>query len=682
VSPGLTRAGLWLLLLVVGQIAALQLVAAGPFVRYQHYIPLARLAGDAPPLALALVALHLAAVAAGVAARRRELALMIRDALPGWRLGALIVGVVATSATLSRDPAVYAQELLLAGTLCLAAALTAALASLELPDPALESLARWADRLLGAPSEGGDGPALDRFTLAAAGWTALVAWVLGLVAYQQHPHVPDEVVYLLHARYFAAGRLWLPAPPVPEAFDVNLLTYEPDRMFSPVPVGWPAVLALGAAAGAPWLVNPLLAGLNVVLASRLLRAIYPRRTARLIVLLLCASPWHLFMAMNVMTHELTLTAALVGAVAVARLRAGAGGWWALAGGAGIGMVGLIRPLEGFATAGLLGLWSLGARGRRVRFAPTALLALASAATAALVLPYNRAMTGSATRFPIMAYTDRYYGPGTNALGFGADRGLGWPGLDPFPGHGPVDVVVNANFNTFAINVELLGWAAGSLAPVLLLLLLRGIRRRPADLWMILAALAIAGIHSFYWFSGGPDFGARYWYLALVPLLALAGRGLEEAALLARARSGRPGAGTRVGAAALALSLAALIVFVPWRAADRYVGYRGMRPDIRRLAEQYDFGTSLVLVRGRRHPDYASAATYNPLDLFADAPVYAWDRGPEARRRLAEAYPDRTVWIVDGPTVTGDGYRVVAGPLPPGWLAVDQSSGPPAGDWQP
>jgi hypothetical protein len=62
------------------------------------------------------------------------------------------------------------------------------------------------------------------------------------------------------------------------------------------------------------------------------------------------------------------------------------------------------------------------------------------------------------------------------------------------------------------------------------------------------------------------------------------------------------------------------------------------------------------------PDYMSASPYNPVDLRADAPVFAWDASAEVRRRVLEAYRDRPVWVVDGPSQTGQGYRVVAGPL--------------------
>jgi hypothetical protein len=307
------------------------------------------------------------------------------------------------------------------------------------------------------------------------------------------------------------------------------------------------------------------------------------------------------------------------------------------------------------------------------------------ATGALVLPYNAALTGRASVFPINLYVDTHYIKGSNDLGFGPNRGLGWSGLDPFPGHGLVDVIVNANLNATTINFELLGWATGSLMAVLFLLARRRLVR--ADWYMLGVFAMIAGIHSFYWFSGGPDFGARYWFLVIVPLIALSARGVEE---LARAFA-RPadssqrgasleevrfdtGAGARVAIGALTLTLVSCVSVIPWRAIDKYHNYRGMRADIGKFVRSGTFGNGVVLIRGRRHPDYASAAAYNPLDLRAAGPVFAWDVSPGVRRELAMAYPDRGVWFVDGPTVTHDAYRIVAGPIPAAEVA--RGSGPP------
>jgi hypothetical protein len=262
-------------------------------------------------------------------------------------------------------------------------------------------------------------------------------------------------------------------------------------------------------------------------------------------------------------------------------------------------------------------------------------------------------------FPIMAYTDSHYGAASNALGFGRDRGIAFGGLDPFPGHGPVDVVVNTNFNLFQVNTELLGWATGSL--LLILLLAVSGRMTRVDRAMLGVVLLIAVAHTFYWFSGGPDFGARYWYIGVIAFIALVAGGFES--ILQRMDS--PEDRARTMAATCVLVLATLVVFVPWRAADKYYHYRSMQPGVRRLLAETDFGRSLVLVRGRRHPDYASAAVYNPIDLTVAAPIFVWDRDEATREAVLRAFGDRPVWIVDGPTVTHDGYRIAAGPLRPG-----------------
>jgi hypothetical protein len=641
-------------------------------VGYQHYPPPWRLWTEAPTAALVLWAIQVTAVALGVWSHRAALR-RLASAVGPMRLAAAAGLCVAVSAALSRRPDQYAAELGFASLVQLVHLANVALVTAALPAQFLKRFEQLITGRLGATPENQapEAGSPDRFAWLLALWTTVAAAALALAAYQRHPHVPDEVSYLIQARYLAHGMVAMPAPPVPDAFNLDLMQFEPTRWFSPFPPGWPVVLGLGVLIGVPWLVNPVLGGLAVVLAYQVLREFYPLRTARLAAVLLAASPWHLFMSMSFMSHTIGLGAALAGALAMAQFRKGGLAGWTWVAGAAAGFLTLVRPLEGLAAGALLGAWLLWPGGSGRRLTGLTGLALGGAALGALNIPYNLALTGTPTRFPVMAYFDVYYGPGVNDLGFGANRGVGWTGLDPFPGHGPQDVLINAALNTFQINVDLLGWATGSL--LLPALLLVGGPWRRSDTRMLAAILLIAGVHSFYWFSGGPDFGARYWYLVIVPCLALAARGLEALAG-AVTRAGYPHAETRTVAALAALVAAATAVFVPWRAADKYHHYRGMEPGIRRLAARHPLGDGIVLVRGRRHPDYASAAVYNPLDPAARRPVYVWDRSDrDVRTPLARAYPERSFWIVDGPTVTGGSYRVVAGPLTAAQLLARQEA---------
>lgn len=660
----------WFAAGVIGQAVALQLVEAGRPVRYQHYQPLASMLRD-HPIWLALLAAQAVAVTLGLWARWAAARAWVGRHLRPWQLVIVAAVFVLTSATVSPRIGRYLSELGFAALVQAVNLGNVVLAVWAIPPTTREAIARRFQRLLERDRGG-----IDPVTALAAIWVGVVAAMLSWVVYERHPHLQDEVGYLYHARYFARGLLSLPAPPVPAAFEVYVMQADGHRWFSPVPPRWPAVLALGVPFGATWLVNPVLGAVNVLLSSILLRELYDRSTARAVVLLLAVSPWHVFMAMNFMTHTVTLTCALVAAVAVVRARhagPGTSAFWGGLAGVSLGLGVLVRPLDGVVIAALVGIWALGVGARRVSWPGLAAIALASVLVGGLTLPYNRHLTGDARIFPINAYFDLRFGKNSNAYGFGPDRGMGWA-IDPFPGHSPLDAIINANLNAFSLNVELLGWSTGSLLLIALLPFLGRLTR--ADYAMVTVSAAVFVAYFFYYFSGGPDFGARYWYLMLLPALALTVRGVQalDAVL------GSPRGQGVVGAASLGvvcLSLIALIDFFPWRAIDKYHHYLGMRPDIRELVRAGQFGADLVLIRGPEHPDYASALIYNPIDLQAAAPVFVWDRSPEVRARILASYAGRRAWIVDGPSITGRGFQVVRGPIPARDLLAETEQTPGA-----
>jgi hypothetical protein len=303
---------------------------------------------------------------------------------------------------------------------------------------------------------------------------------------------------------------------------------------------------------------------------------------------------------------------------------------------------------------LVGIWAIGIGGRRLTPAGLGSMVAGAVLAAILVLPYNAYLTGNPLKNPIMEYVDRNFHPGANSLGFGANRGMGWA-LDAFPGHTPLEAALNALLNGFSVNTELHGWSTGSIWAVALALL-GGCTVR-SDRACIAAIVAVIGIYGLYYYSGGPEFGARYWYLALLPFLALSVRGLEHLEKVA-------GDDTPI-AAALLLTALAVTIYVPWRAVNKYRNFLSMRTDVRKLADEGRFGRSVVLIRGDLHPDYASAAVYNPLDLRPesreDLPIFVWDRDPATRAEVLQRYGDRPVWVLEGPTRTGAGYRIVDSP---------------------
>lgn len=639
VRSGIPGSCAWFAAALLGSQATLLMIHAGRELHYQHLPPISRLATETDAWILALLGIQCCACGYG----------MIRWFASGayrfeFRHLAILLGMVLVSATLSRNISDYVGELVIAGFLQALHLATLLLAAVHLPGEWDLGRLWWgvARRWW--------------FVGACAAWVFSVSVALVWTSYDRHPHIADEVVYLVHARYLAAGKLTLPLLPVPAAFEMDLVTYKENHWYSPCPVGWPLVLAAGSLLGCESLVNPLLAAVVVVLTYYAVREVYSRRTALLAVSLLSVSPWFIFMAMSYMVHISATVFALGAFLGAAKMRRGKGIHWGVLGGCCLGMVGLIRPLDGALIAPLLGLWILiGRPGSRWQIVRAGTYTAATILVGAAGLWYNRQLTGDPLLFPVSEYCNLYFAPGSNALGFGPNRGAGWGGLDPYHGHSPFEALINTNLNAFALNIELFGWSTGSLL-VIAAYLCYGMKGRD---WLLAGlVLWVIAAYSLYWFSGGPDFGPRYWFFTLIPLVVLTVRGIAR--FRAMGRSSASATACVVGAAA-AISLA---TFIPWRAIDKYSGYRGMQGrQLRQLAASPAYRNGMVLVRGEEFPDYMSAAVYNQWQSpDSEQLMFARYRDPETVREVARHFADRRFWVLDGPTRTGSDYRMVAGPL--------------------
>jgi hypothetical protein len=655
----------WTALALAGQACSLQLIEAGPRVRPQMLYPWGEILHSSRHIFFFALAAQTIVVAwgawrylrPGIAALRRVIS------LPGL-LVALAVMVFA-STTLAPEVAqtfvhggfaaklvVQSSKNVLSMVILLVGLANLALAAASLPPAALEALAaRWRNRNTRA------------LPWLAALWVAVASSLLVWVVFEGMPHVPDEATYLFHAKYLAAGKLYLPMPPDAEALHVDFTIADGTKWYSVVAAGWPMVLAVGVWLGVPWLVGPVLGGATILLAHVLLRRLYDQELADATALLLAASPWLLYLSASLMTHGLTAVLALLGLICVERARehgSVAGG--ALAG-LSFGALLHTRPMEAVIVAGVAGVWWLAGGWTRLRFAALGAAAVTGAAMTALLLGYNKMLTGSAARIPQNVWTDLAYYPGSNRMGFGKDIGnFGWTGLDALPGHGPIDVVMNTNHNLYLLNFETFGWACGSILFVVVLALLRR-SRKDALMWGLLVA-TWAGL-SLYWFSGGPDFGARYWYQMSVPLGALTVRGALEYASAIDENSAKttPDSRRRVWVFVLLASVIGTLSLLPWRAVDKYHNYRGVRADVRTFLRENNFGRSLVLVRGKSFPDYTGATPFNPATFDRDyaGTVFAFDANAESTKRIKDYYSDRPVWVIAGPSVTGNGYKIVERP---------------------
>lgn len=490
------------------------------------------------------------------------------------------------------------------------------------------------------------------------------AGLLSFTVLDRMPHIPDAVAYRFQAEQLALGHLTTAAPPDPAAFEHTMLDVKDGRWYGTLPPGWPAVLALGFLVGVPWLINPVLAAVTVLPLHLLVTRMADRGTAHLVTALFALSPWQLFLSASFMNHALSMLLVVSAwlALDLARERGRRSGVWALGAGCLFGALLLVRPFDGLVMGGLAGLGALGLLARRLPWSGVLGLALGAILVSAAILPYNRHLTGDPLLLPFSDYTVRHWDQGSNRLGFGDDIGPpdGWGILDQ-PGHDLGDAVLNTNQNLYNVNFELFGWGIGSLWLVAVHLLWG--RWTGYDRMAALLLLTIPAAHAFYWFSGGPDFGARYWYLALFPLLWVSVRGIRTLVGMRGDPGAIEAAAPQAGLVVAVLCLTSLTVFVPWRAAGKYTEYRDFHAGYRELAASHPLGRSLVLITSDTPSELSSAFFLNRPDLTGDVPVFARDLGPESNLRLREAFSDRPTFLVDGRDQGLRRPRVTAGPLP-------------------
>lgn len=119
--------------------------------------------------------------------------------------------------------------------------------------------------------------------------------------FEHIPHVNDEIAYLFQAKLFLSGKLYAPSPCAKEAFDFPHMINN-GRWYSIYPPGYPFLLMLSLIFKVPWVLNPLLASIAILLFYLIGKEIYNQKTGLLASLLGSVSIWFLLMSSTMMSH--------------------------------------------------------------------------------------------------------------------------------------------------------------------------------------------------------------------------------------------------------------------------------------------------------------------------------------------------------------------------------------------
>jgi len=530
-----------------------------------------------------------------------------------------------TLAVTSIDPTPAAEIGATAATLLRAAALASLLISvfavlefMSRPSPKAAASRRW--------------NALPWATVLAAGAIILSVWVARDVL-EGLPHLPDSVTYFLQAKWLLAGDLWGSVSSLQGHLDVPYTYVVGERWLGHYPPGWPLLLAIGLAVGAPWLIAPVLGGLFVILLYLTGRELDGPVTGLLAATLGVLSPMARLIFGSMLSHAAAATLILASLwllLVSRRIKT-----WPLAvlSGITLGLAFGVRPLSAVAIAVPLAVLVVGdLLGRRDSETRNRTLGwLIGGAVAALpTLAANQLITGNAFAFPYsLANGSMYFAANlpfgirnTDVLLYSAGNALhgwGWPQF-----HGPL-------------------WVALAFAFTMVPFLLR--RSRATD-WLLAAMVgsvmvALLGSRG----HGLHGFGPRYLFEVFAPLYLLTARGFVE---LARQRFDGYDVERRFHIAASTLLFVILCATAAAALPHRlglYRSYNGVDGSLEQKVSETGLDRALVLLPPDDWRGWAIAARMFENDpeadllfiqaeaddpeipgIAGDRPIYAWRDG--------------------------------------------------------
>jgi hypothetical protein len=423
------------------------------------------------------------------------------------------------------------------------------------------------------------------FAAGASVAALLLGVAVSIYCYAGRGFSGDEMAMTWHARMLVAGHLAIPPTAHPEFFNAVSVLERDGRWFSQYPIGGPALIALGLAARAVWLVGPLLLGLATWQLYRFARRAFGESTARAATLLFVLSPFVLVLGATQMNHTPAMAFTLL---ALAELAA-----WDESGtrarlphaallGVAVGCVALVRPLDAALVAVPIGVFQL-VRALRdpSRWSSIVVQCAAGALPVGILLWANARTTGA----PLLFAYDAAHGP-AHALGFHVDP-TGAP-------HTPVRGLVYVSGYLMRFDRFLFEWPL----PALLVVCVALATLRRAARWdsLLLALLGsfLAG-YAAYWHNGFFD-GPRFLF-PVAPVLVLYAARLPEAAAGMTHATRRRVARVLVPACALCAWLVPLsFSSVPGRLVAQRDQRTKLKTDVVAQAAEAGLTNALVFVR--------------------------------------------------------------------------------------
>ncbi len=469
----------------------------------------------------------------------------------------------------------------------------------------------------------------------------LLSSFISIFVLHKIPHIQDEIVYLFQAKVIAMGKLYAVPNRLGEFFDYEFVIEEGGKWYGKYFFGFPLLLSLGVILGCPWIVNPLIGAVVIIVIFFIGKEFLDKNTERFLPLLCLLSPFYLFMCATYLSHPSALLFSYI--FILYFLKSFKNGSWRYPffSGAALGFNFNIRPYDSILIATpffVYGLYCLMAK--KIRIKQVLFFILAFVLFLILFLLYNFTLTGNAFQTPFNKYCP------TDHLGFGKEVGL--PYLKEY-GHTFLDGLNNTRNNLKKISEGLLGWPVLTILLIILPFLFKS--KNKWD-WISFFSFFVVVFGYFFYYLDGIAFGARYYFITLPMLLILTIRGIifldEPVKKLTQKyfKLSSLSAENVLPIIILFLILRSAIIYFPERIAEYSNRYWNIDEVLGQEVKKNNIHNAVVFIKSGNFRKGEAAPNYYGGGFMLNSPrldtdiIYARDLGDEKNKELMKEFSKR------------------------------------------
>lgn len=488
------------------------------------------------------------------------------------------------------------------------------------------------------------------------------------------PRVHDEIDYLFQAKIFKSGRLYVPSPCAKESFDFPHMVNN-GKWYSQYTPGYPFLLLLGLLIQAPWLINPILASLSIILFYFLGKEIYNSKVGILAAFMGTISIWFLLMSSTMMSHTSGLFFITFFLYFLFRSIKNPSITNGLLSGIGLGMAFLIRPYNAIliSTPFLLYYVVLLIKNIRKRLKNIITFGLAVIFFLSILMIYNQITNGHPLKMGYFAS----YGV-EHSLGFSR---TGYTGIPHTPFLGSFKIGISLA----SLNKYLFGWPISSFLAFLPLLWITKINKENSKKNILLLSGFFSLLIGLYFYWGTHVFiGPRMFFEAIPIFFLLSAYGITEFPRLITLKFKKLNKAlakkVTAGVLIVLITFAFFVRFPSWiwppYAGWCYDGFAnnfaGVTPKIHRTLKTLQLKQSIIILKFlyfpfEYFPDgwWSTGFLYNDPFLSENI-IYANDKG-DNNIKLLQCFPKRKIFLFLGTLEKGmlvplklEGNRIIYG----------------------